>query len=64
MWHDSPEVDPLGTLQVASGDGDGAQGFGQLRLNFEALRKRKALPSRNGGAYRLLKQRKYVAKDE
>ena len=38
--------------------------LGSLRLDLEALRKRKGLPSCSGDAYRLLKQRKYIAVDE
>ena len=46
-------------------DADGrAQGFGQLRLNLEALCKRKGVPSYSGDAYQLLKERKYIATNE
>ena len=46
-------------------DADGrVLGFGQLRLNFDVLRKRKGSPSCSGDAFRPLKQRKYVAMDD
>ena len=64
MQPDSPEVIPSGAPPTVPSNDDRAQGFGQLRLNIEALRKRKVLPSGNGGTYRPLKQRKYIAKDE
>ena len=40
------------------------QGFGQLRLNFGALRKRKVPPICSGDTYQPLKLRKYIAIDE
>nr|XP_020166144.1 uncharacterized protein LOC109751666 [Aegilops tauschii subsp. strangulata] len=61
---DASEVVPSGAPPTAPGGGGRAQGFGQLRLNFGALRKRKGPPSYNGDTYRLLKQRKYITIDE
>nr|XP_020174401.1 predicted GPI-anchored protein 58 [Aegilops tauschii subsp. strangulata] len=59
-----PEVATRGAPQPALDADNRAPGFGQLRLNFEALRKRKGPPSCSGDAYRPLKQRKYIAVDE
>ena len=77
IFQHSPFGDILNSLKHLSLSGEpwpdyGQDGWGtddeeiqsQLRLKFEALRKRKVLPSYNGGAYRPLKHRKYIAKDE
>lgn len=44
--------------------GGRVQGFGRLRMDFDALRKRKGSLSCSGDAFRPLKQRKYIAMDE
>ena len=60
-----PLVEPCcGPQAGMSGDPRSQNADSQLRLNFGALRKRKVLPSCDGGAFRPLKQRKYIAKDE
>ena len=40
------------------------QRFGRLRLDFDALRKRKGSPSCSSDAFRPLKQRKYITIEE
>ena len=60
----TPKVASSGVTPAASGAGDRALGFGQLRLNFDVLRKRKGSPSCSGDAFRPLKLRKYIAIDE
>ena len=45
MQLDAPKVGSSGAPPTALGDGGHAQGFGQLRLNFGALRKRKVPPT-------------------
>ena len=61
---DAPEVTTPEAPTNALGANGRAPGFGQLRLDFEALRKRKGSPSCSDDAYRPLKQRKYIAMDE
>ena len=58
------EVAPSGASPAVPSAGDHVRGFGRLRLNFDALRKRKGSPSCSGDAFRPLKQRKYNAIDE
>ena len=60
----APEVATPGAPQPALDADRRAPGFGQLRLNFKALCKSKGPPSCSGDAYRLLKQRKYIAINE
>nr|XP_020147867.1 translation initiation factor IF-2-like [Aegilops tauschii subsp. strangulata] len=60
----TPEVTSSGASPAEPGVGDCNLGFGWLRLNFDALRKRKGSPSCSGDAFRPLKQRKYNAVDE
>nr|XP_020148232.1 translation initiation factor IF-2-like [Aegilops tauschii subsp. strangulata] len=60
----TPEVVPSGASPAAPSAGGRVQGFSQLRLDFDALRKRKGSPSCSGDALRPLKQRKYIAVDE
>ena len=40
------------------------QRFGRLRLDFDALRKRKGSPNCSSDAFRTLKQRKYITIDK
>ena len=64
MQPDTPEVASSRATPAAHGAVGRTRGFGQLRLNFEALRKRKGSPSCSDDAYRPLKHRKYIAIDE
>ena len=60
----TPEVVSLGASPAAPRAGCRVQRFGLLRLDFDALRKRKGSPSCSSDAFRPLKQRKYIAIDE
>ena len=60
----TPKVASSGATPAAPGGGDRTLGFGRLRLNFDALRKRKGSPSCSSDAFRPLKQRKYITIDE
>nr|XP_020181403.1 wiskott-Aldrich syndrome protein homolog 1-like [Aegilops tauschii subsp. strangulata] len=60
----APEVVSSGAAPVAPYAGRHAQRFGRLRVDIDALRKRKGSPSSRSGAFRPLKQRKYFAIDE
>ena len=62
-WSEAPEVaNP--EAPTALGAGGHATGFGQLCLNFKALRKGKGSPRCSRNIYRSSKQRKYIAIDE
>ena len=60
----TPEVVSLGASPAVPYAGRHVQRFGRLRVDFDALRKRKGSPSCSRGAFRPLKQRKYIAIDE
>ena len=60
----APEATSSGTSLVAPCAGRHVQCFGRLHVNFDALCKRKGSPSCSSGAFRPLKQRKYIAIDE
>ena len=60
----TPEVVSSGASPAAPHAGCRIQRFGRLRLDFDALRKRKESPSCSSDAFRPLKQRKYIAIDE
>ena len=60
----APEVASSGASPAAPCAGRHVQRFGRLRVDFDALRKRKGSPSCSRGAFRPLKQRKYIAIDE
>ena len=60
----APKVASSGASPAAPCAGRHVQRFGRLRVDFDALRKRKGSPSCSSGAFRPLKQRKYIAIDE
>ena len=60
----TPEVVSSGASAAVPCAGCRVQGFGRLRLDFDALRERKGSPSCSSDAFRPLKQRKYIAIDE
>ena len=60
----APKAATQGALSTAPPAEDHPSKPGRLRLNLEALRKRKGSLSCNCDAYRTLKQRKYIAVDE
>ena len=60
----APEVVPSSASPVAPRVGRHVQRFGRLCVDFKELCKRKGSPSRSGGTFGPLKQRKYIAVDE
>ena len=60
----APEAASSGASPVTPCTGRHAQCFGWLRVDFDALRKRKGSPSCSSGAFRPLKQMKYITIDE
>ena len=60
----APEVVSSGGSPAAPYAGCRVPRFGRLRLDFDALRKRKGSPSRSSGVVRLVKHKKYITIDE
>lgn len=60
----APKAATQGALLSTRAVEDRSSRPGRLRLNLEALRKRKGSPSSNSDTYWPLKQRKYIAVDE